>query len=322
MKINHNSKLIVVEELKSPLRIDKYLSHILSELSRNEISTNLKEGKIKVNGKPVKPSHLLKGKEKIILNLKIPATIEKTIIPLNLTLEPQILYENQDFLVINKPAGVNTHPTLQNLHEPSIASWFCYRYPQAKKVGEDKLRPGIVHRLDRETSGVLILAKNNPTFFYFKKLFLLRKMNKSYLVLVKGEISKRKGTIEFALTRSSASGKRKIVLSQKRETKKTKTALTFYEVLKRYKGYTLLKVEPKTGRTHQIRIHLASIGFPVAGDKIYGASSKNQPLFRRQMLHAQKIVFMAPNHQQLSIEAPLPNDFKQTLTKLVPIAKN
>jgi len=327
MKINNYLKFLTVEELKSPLRIDKYLSHILFELSRNEISKNLKEGKIKVNGKPVKPSYLLKGKEEINLDLKIPTVMKKTIIPLNLTPEPQILYENQNFLVINKPAGVNTHPTLKNINEPSIASWFCYRYPQAKKVGEDKLRPGIVHRLDRETSGVLILAKNNPIFFYFKKLFLSRKINKSYLVLVRGEISKQKGAIEFELTRSSTSGKRKIVLLQKGKStkktiKKTKVALTLYEVAKRYQGYTLLKVEPKTGRTHQIRIHLASIGFPVAGDKIYGFKEAYEGVFKRQMLHAQVISFLTPQGEFLEIEAPMPQDFASALRRLLPIAKN
>ena len=323
MKINHNSKLIVVEELKSPLRIDKYLSHILSEFSRSEIIKYLKEGKIKVKGKQVKPSYLLKGKEEINLDLKIPTVMKKTVIPLNLTPEPEILYENQDFLVINKPAGVNTHPTLKNINEPSIASWFCYRYPQAKKVGEDKLRPGIVHRLDKDTSGVLILAKNNPIFSYFKKLFLSRKVKKRYFALARGEMNKEKGMIEFELTRSSTSGKRKIVLPQTRKNKKkTKTALTLYEVEKRYQGYTLLKVEPKTGRTHQIRIHLASIGFPVAGDKIYGPKGAPEELFKRQMLHAQAISFLTPQGEFLEIEAPMPQDFASTLRRLPSIAKN
>lgn len=323
MEINHYSKLILVEELKSPLRVDKYLSQILSELSRNEISKNLKEGNIKINGKQVKPSYLLKGKEKIILYLTIPIIAEQTIVPLNLIPEPEILYENQDLLIINKPAGVNTHPTLKNINEPSIASWFCYRYPQAKKIGEDKLRPGIVHRLDKDTSGVLILAKTNKTFFYLKELFLKKKIEKRYLALVRGEISKQKGAIKFELTRSSTSGKRKIVLPHKgKNTKKTKVALTLYEVAKRYKGYTLLRVEPKTGRTHQIRIHLASIGFPVAGDKIYGFKGIPQKLFKRQMLHAQTISFLIFQGELLEIEAPLPQDFAFSLQQLTPIAKN
>lgn len=320
---NNYPKLILVEELKSPLRVDKYLSKILSELSRNEIIKNLKEGNIEVNGKQVKPSYFLKGKEKITLHLMIPTIIEKTIIPLNLIPEPEILYENQDLLVINKPAGINTHPTLKNINEPSIASWFCYRYPQIKKVGEDKLRPGIVHRLDKDTSGVLILAKTNKTFFYLKELFLKKKIEKKYLALVKGEISKQKGVIEFELTRSSTSGKRKIVLPHKgKNAKKTKAALTFYEIIKRYKGYTLLKVEPKTGRTHQIRIHLASIGFPVAGDKIYGFKGIPQKFFKRQMLHAQTISFLTSQDKLLEIEASLPQDFSFSLQQLTSIAKN
>jgi 23S rRNA pseudouridine1911/1915/1917 synthase len=324
MKINNYPKLILVEELKSPLRIDKYLSHILSELSRSEISKNLKEGNIKVNGKQVKSSYLLKGKEEITLYLTTPIIVEQTIVPLNLMPEPEILYENQDFLVINKPAGINTHPTLKNLKKSSIASWFIYRYPQCVNIGEDKLRPGIVHRLDKETSGVLILAKNNPTFFYFKELFLSRKINKRYLALVKGEINKEKGIIEFELTRSSTSGKRKIVLPQRGKNakgiiKKTKVALTLYEVAKRYKGYTLLKVEPKTGRTHQIRIHLTSIGFPVAGDKVYGFKGTPQKLFKRQMLHAQAISFLTPQAEFLEIESPLPQDFAFSLQQLTPL---
>ena len=153
----------------------------------------------------------------------------------------------------------------------------------------------------------------------FRSLFYKRKIEKKYLALVRGEINKQKGTIEFALTRSSASGKRKIT---KKTLKKTKTALTFYEVLKRYKGYTLLKVEPKTGRTHQIRIHLASIGFPVAGDKIYGFKEAYEGVFKRQMLHAQVISFLTPQGEFLEIEAPMPQDFASALRRLLPIAKN
>lgn len=325
MAINHYPKLIFVEELKSPLRVDKYLTRILSQLSRREIIKYLKEGAIRVNDKIVKPSYLLKGKEKIILDLG-QVIEEKAIIPLNLIPEPEILYEDSDFLIINKPAGVITHPTFKNIKEPSIASWFVFKYPEVKNVGEDVLRPGIVHRLDKETSGVLILAKNNPAFFYLKKLFLLRKISKIYLALVKGEISKQKDTLEFALTRSRASGKIKIVLPQKEKEKnlkenikKIKTAVTTYTVVKRYQGYTLLKIEPQTGRTHQIRVHLASIGFPIVGDKIYGKQQKiNGLTLNRHFLHAQKISFITSKNELLEIEAPLPNDLKNILDNLAP----
>jgi len=324
--MNNKFDIIVIKKGEDQIRLDKFLKEKLPEFSRHQIAQAIKKARILVNHKKIKPSYLLKENDVVFYQLEkeIPTQELK---PLTLFPEPEILYENQDFLVINKPAGVNTHPTLKNINEPSIASWFCYRYPQAKKVGEDKLRPGIVHRLDRETSGVLILAKNNPIFFYFKKLFLSRKINKSYLVLVRGEISKQKGAIEFELTRSSTSGKRKIVLLQKGKStkktiKKTKVALTLYEVAKRYQGYTLLKVEPKTGRTHQIRIHLASIGFPVAGDKIYGFKEAYEGVFKRQMLHAQVISFLTPQGEFLEIEAPMPQDFASALRRLLPIAKN
>ena len=316
--MNNKFDIIVIKKGEDQIRLDKFLKEKLPEFSRHQIAQAIKKARILVNHKKIKPSYLLKENDVVFYQLEkeIPTQELK---PLTLFPEPEILYENQDFLVINKPAGVNTHPTLKNINEPSIASWFCYRYPQAKKVGEDKLRPGIVHRLDRETSGVLILAKTNKTFFYLKELFYKRKIEKKYLALVRGEINKQKGTIEFALTRSSASGKRKIT---KKTLKKTKTALTFYEVLKRYKGYTLLKVEPKTGRTHQIRIHLASIGFPVAGDKIYGFKEAYEGVFKRQMLHAQVISFLTPQGEFLEIEAPMPQDFASALRRLLPIAKN
>ena len=320
MKINHNPKLIVVEELKSPLRVDKYLSYILSEFSRSEISKNLKEGNIKVNGKLIKPSYLLKGKEKIVLNLRPSSPIVKKIIPLALTPEPEILYENQDFLVINKPAGINTHPAFKNINQPSIASWLLFKYPEVKNVGEDPLRPGIVHRLDKDTSGVLILAKNQKAFFYFKNLFLKRRIEKTYLVLVKGVIKKDSGQINFALAKSKKFGQRKIITKREANNNNNKRpALTYFQVEKRYQNFTLLKVIPKTGRTHQIRVHLASIGFPVAGDKIYGVSKKDKYVLTRQMLHAQKISFLTPDKKQIAISAPLPKDFAEVLRM---IAKN
>jgi len=316
--MNNKFDIIVIKKGEDQIRLDKFLKEKLPEFSRHQIAQAIKKARILVNHKKIKPSYLLKENDVVFYQLEkeIPTQELK---PLTLFPEPQILYENQNFLVINKPAGINTHPTFKNINQPSIASWFILKYPQAKNVGEDPLRPGIVHRLDKDTSGALILTKNQKAFLYFKDLFLKKKIQKQYLVLVKGEMKKDQGVINFSLTRSRSSGKRKIILSQKQTQKKVKTALTTYQVISIYKGYTLLKVEPKTGRTHQIRIHLASIGFPVAGDSLYGVSPKNQFVFPRQMLHAQKIIFLAPNDQRLSLEAPLPYDFQQVLKT---IAKN
>ena len=316
--MNNKFDIIVIKKGEDQIRLDKFLKEKLPEFSRHQIAQAIKKARILVNHKKIKPSYLLKENDVVFYQLEkeIPTQELK---PLTLFPEPQILYENQNFLVINKPAGINTHPTFKNINQPSIASWFILKYPQAKNVGEDPLRPGIVHRLDKDTSGALILTKNQKAFLYFKDLFLKKKIQKQYLVLVKGEMKKDQGVINFSLTRSRSSGKRKIIFSQKQTQKKVKTALTTYQVISIYKGYTLLKVEPKTGRTHQIRIHLASIGFPVAGDSLYGVSPKNQFVFPRQMLHAQKIIFLAPNDQRLSLEAPLPYDFQQVLKT---IAKN
>jgi len=312
-------KTIIVKELYKKVRLDKYLKEEIKNISREKIIHCIKDGKIKIEGKDkIKPSYLLKGEEKILLNIsdflnsiKAPLSIE----PQSLSPEPEILYENKNLLVINKPAGIIVHPTLNNINNPSIAGWFLERYPFVSNVGEDKLRPGIVHRLDKETSGVLILAKNNRVFDYFKNLFKRRKIKKKYIALVRGEIRKQEGMIDFPLIRSKKSPiKRKIVIKKN----KGKIALTRYNVLKLYQGYTLLEISPETGRTHQIRVHLASIGFPVVGDKIYGKLKTKRLNLSRHFLHAKEISFVSSDGELLKIESSLPKDLKQILQQLKP----
>ncbi|NMB92084.1 MAG: RluA family pseudouridine synthase [Parcubacteria group bacterium] len=307
----------VVSPEKSHQRLDKYLVSQIHNYSRASIVKAINQGTILVNGLKKKPSYLLKENDLITGALLKDKEIHN-LISLDLVPAPEILYETNDFLVINKPAGINTHPTIKSIQQPSIASWLLWKYPQVKNVGEDLLRPGIVHRLDKDTSGVLILAKNQESFLYFKNLFLNREIKKLYLVLVKGVVPQEQGEITFSLTRSKTFSKRKIVLNFYQDNY-AKPALTFFKVKKRYHKFTLLEVIPQTGRTHQIRVHLASIGFPVAGDKLYGVSKKNNDIFPRQMLHAYKIIFPSPSRQLLSIIAPLPNDFKKILNL---IAKN
>ena len=313
-------KTIIVEELSRPVRLDKYLKKEINDISREKIIHCIKEGKIKIEGKDkTKPSYILKGGEKILLNIsdflnsiKAPLSIE----PQPLSPEPEILYEDKNLLIINKPAGIIVHPTVNNINNPSIAGWLLEKYPFVSNVGEDKLRPGIVHRLDKETSGVLILAKNNRVFDYFKNLFKRRKIKKKYIALVRGEIKKQQGIIDFPLIRSKKSPiKRKIVVKKN----KGKIALTRYKVLKLYQGYTLLEIFLETGRTHQIRVHLASIGFPVVGDKMYGKLKKTGKLhLSRHFLHAQEISFVSFDGELLKIESSLPKDLKQILKQLKP----
>jgi len=319
-------KKIFVGQLSKPIRLDKYLKNIFKNISREKIIFFIKQGKIKIKDKQkVKPSFLLKGGEEIYLDISDFKKSKKAFIlePQSLRPEPEILYENEDLLIINKPAGVAVHPSLNNLNTPSLVNWLLGKYSFLAQVGEDKLRPGIVHRLDKETSGVLVIAKNNSSFNYLKNLFKQRKIKKKYVALVRGELTNLKGEINLPLIRSQKSPlKRKVVIGDIKE-KKLKTALTKYRVLKRLSGFTLLEIIPETGRTHQIRVHLASIGFPVVGDKLYGKSKKSADLsLSRHFLHAQEISFLSPSGKMLEIKTSLPKELKNFLQQLKPKTPN
>ncbi len=316
-------KIIKVSNLSRPLRLDKYLKSQLSRFSRERIISFIRQGKVTIEGKAkIKASYLLKEGELIILDL--PDIFKKTkdfsLQPISLSPEPKILYENKNLLVLDKPAGLVVHPTITTLGRPSLAAWLISKYPFLKKVGEDKLRPGIVHRLDKDTSGVLIVAKNNPTFFYLKDLFKKREIHKKYIALVEGEVKQEKGIIKRAILPSRQGAfKRRVVNSRDQKRHKAgKAAITFYEVKRCYKAYTLLEVKPQTGRTHQIRVHLASIGCPIVGDRIYGRrKDRGKCLLSRHFLHAKIISFFTPSGEFLEVEAPMPLElsrFLQTLT--------
>ena len=224
-----------------------------------------------------------------------------------------IIFENEDFLVINKPAGLLVHQI--NKPEKTLVDWLINRYPKIKEVGEDKTRPGIVHRLDRETSGLLLIAKNQKAFNYFKKLFQEHQIKKGYFALVYGEFKNKKGEINKPIGIVASSIKRSTAAKKMKELKE---AVTEYEVIKsfEYEGekFSLLKVFPKTGRTHQIRVHLSSIGHPILGDKIYGRRRQN--FSPRLFLHAYLLEFKAPNGSVLHLESDLPSDLVNVLAKL------
>lgn len=229
-----------------------------------------------------------------------------------------IIYENNDFLVINKPAGWTVHrpktavPSREG--EFFVTDWLLERYPEVKGVGDDPvLRPGIVHRLDKDTSGVLIIAKNQSSFEYLKNLFQTGQINKTYLALVYGKLLGR-GTIDKPIGIKPGTVKRS---TNARDMKMVKDAMTDYKVIKVLQGgkYTLLEVHPHTGKTHQIRVHLASIGHPVVGDGLYGKKKEeiNSP---RQFLHAQGIEFTLKDGSRMKIEADLPYDLQEILQSL------
>lgn len=309
-------KKIKVEAGINPLRLDLYLKEKLKNYSRTKISQYIKEGLILVNNKKVKPKLLLKGGEEI--TIKTFTKRKNILIPLNIQPEPEILYEDEDFLIIDKPALVNVHPNLNNINQPTIASWLIFKRPQLKNVGEDPLRPGIVHRLDKDTSGILVIAKNQESFNYLKEKFKNREIYKEYLALVWGKIPYLKGEIDFSLARSKKSPfRQKAVVSQEKKSKKTRSAITFYEVLKRFKNFTLLKVIPKTGRTHQIRVHLASIGFPVVGDKEYGKQKNKKIILNRHFLHASYLEFISKSGKIIKLYSNLTKELQEFLKNLV-----
>lgn len=240
-------------------------------------------------------------------------------------MEPQIVYQCPDFLILNKPTGLLTHP--QNLRDNSfsVAGWLVEKFPQAAKVGDDPaLRPGIVHRLDKDTSGLMIVTLTQESFAYFKKQFQEHKIKKTYLALVYGKLKNERGVIDAPLGKIGA--KQTTRIHGTRDLKE-RAAVTEYEVLKEFppapplaSGYTLLAVSPRTGRTHQIRVHLKSIGHPIVGDVLYGAQrgradaaalgglpSQNGRMF----LHAQKLAFTAPDGQALSFEVDPPPEFEE-----------
>lgn len=232
-----------------------------------------------------------------------------------------IVYEDGNFLVLNKPAGLITHPKNVGDTQNSVTSWLIEKYPEIKNVGEPFIasgkeipRAGVVHRLDKDTSGLLLVAKNNEVFFYFKNLFQERKIKKYYLALVNGKPKEPKGIISAPLGRIGLKRTTKIIGDKLLDKKE---ALTEYQTVKQFLNYTLLEVTPRTGRTHQIRVHLNSIGHPVAGDPIYGFKrSSPPPGLKRLFLHAYKLEFTAPDDKRLTLEIDLPEDLQRVLDDL------
>lgn len=234
-------------------------------------------------------------------------------------MEPKVIYEDKNFLAIDKPAGLLVHPTA-NSKEKTLVDWLLKRYPEVKKVGDlpagrqVQARPGIVHRLDRDTSGIILIARNQKSFEYLKNLFQIRAIKKTYRALVYGRVMLKKGIIEKEIKIKSGTTKRTVFRGRSE-----KAAVTEYKVLKHFDNFSWLEVQPLTGRTHQIRVHLASIGHPVVGDKLYGHKKpKGIRLLNidRQMLHAYSLEFSPSPGKRLKLAANLPEDIKSALQHL------
>ncbi|QQG45992.1 MAG: RluA family pseudouridine synthase [Candidatus Niyogibacteria bacterium] len=231
-------------------------------------------------------------------------------------MEPDIIYEDKNFLAVNKPYGIVVHPDERH-RDGTLAQSIVQKYPEIKNVGDRSARswqerPGIVHRLDKDTSGLLLVAKNQPAFDFLKNSFQKRLIKKTYLVLVMGELKKKDGRIDLPIARSRKSPMRRV--AGRGLAGKEREAATEYRVTKSFNDFTLLEARPLTGRTHQIRAHFAAIGHPVVCDKIYGGKKPVCPAgLTRQFLHAWRLEFVSPTGAKLMLEADLPEDLDGVL---------
>jgi 23S rRNA pseudouridine1911/1915/1917 synthase len=284
-------------------RLDQFLRERLPEYSRARLQDWIEQGRVLVNGTPEKRSFLLKGSEHIDVDPAELAPLRAT--PEDLPLD--VLYEDADVIAINKPAGMVVH-TGAGQHSGTLVNAVLHRFGKLSTVGGD-LRPGIVHRLDRFTSGVILVARNDAAHRHLAAQFASREVEKIYLALVHGRTKKDEGRIITPIARDPVHRTRMTArLARGRQ------AITSYQVLKRFEGFTYLEVKIGTGRTHQIRVHLASIGHPVAGDKLYGAPAST---LGRYFLHARQITFTSPStSEQITVAAPLPPDLEGVLLGL------
>lgn len=289
-------------------RLDVFCVAQIPDISRAAIQRAIKDGEITINGQTVKPREVVRENDTVTVSL-VPTPLQTTS-PLG-ELSLPILYEDKDLVVINKPAGVAVHPG-HGAAQPTVTAWFTQRYPDNLSVGENTDRPGVVHRLDKDTSGVLVLAKNQPAYEHLKEQFQRRRAHKEYLALVFGTPGEPKGRINRALLRSKRNPLRRTIDPHGKE------AITEWRREETFgKDYALLRVFPFTGRTHQIRAHLHFLGFPIVGDALYTFKRQRPPQgVQRQMLHAEKLTLTLPTGKRATFMAPLASDFESVLTRL------
>jgi len=280
-------------------RLDKYVCQKLPELSRTQVQKLIGDGYITVNDRVTKAALKLNLGDRVNVVIPPPPPYHPTpeALPLN------IIYEDNDLLVIDKPAGMTIHPAPGHYSHTLVNAILSY-LPNLPDTG-DSLRPGIVHRLDKDTSGVMVVAKNSAAQANLLSQFKSHAVVKAYLVLVKGHLTPENGLIEAPIGRDPSNRKRMAVVTEGRE------ARTQYQVIKYIDNYTLLEVRPETGRTHQIRVHLSAIGYPVVGDTTYGVKSAHVP---RQFIHASRLGFNLPSTGEYKeFTSELPTDLEQGL---------
>jgi 23S rRNA pseudouridine1911/1915/1917 synthase len=288
-------------------RLDKFLVSCLQEFSRSRLQSLIKKGLVKVDGVPAyKTGQMLEGQVKV--EVLIPPTEPSDLVPEEIPLD--IVFENEDLMVVNKPAGMVVHPSAGHASGTLVHAALAHA-PDMEGVGGE-LRPGVVHRLDKNTSGLILLAKNDRTHRWLQDQFRLRKVKKVYLALVDGHPPTPMGRIEAPIGRDPKNRKKMAIVSAQ----KGRAAFSEYSTLESFPSFTLLEVKPETGRTHQIRVHLAFLGCPVVGDTVYGRRHSSLPL-KRHFLHAARLSIRLPGQERLTtFEAQLPPELAQALQDL------
>ncbi|RGV97424.1 RluA family pseudouridine synthase [Ruminococcus sp. AF14-10] len=300
------SEFLYFTEVNPGLRIDKYLSEQMTSYSRSHIQKLLKDQCVQVNNLPVKVNYKLRTEDQIKVCLPEPETLN--VEPENIPLD--ILYEDQDLLVVNKPKGMVVHPAAGH-YSGTLVNALMYHCKDQLSGINGILRPGIVHRIDMDTTGTLVVCKNDISHQSLAEQLKEHSITRRYRAIVHGRL-KEDGTVNAPIGRHPTDRKKMSI-----HAKNGKPAITHYRILKQYKEYTYIECQLETGRTHQIRVHMASIGHPLLGDQIYGPSKVPYKNLQGQTLHAMILGFLHPTTQKyMEFEAPLPEYFQHLLDVL------
>ena len=296
-----NEIKVVIEAEKG--RVDKVLVERLKDYSRSQIQAWLKEDAVTINGEIIKANRKVAAGDEIVITIPEPITLD--LVPENIPLE--IVYEDDDVAVINKPQGMVVHPSAGHPNG-TLVNALLYHLENLSTIN-DVIRPGIVHRIDKDTSGLLMIAKNDKAHESLAKQLKDKTSLRKYVALVHGNISHEKGTINAPIGRSKVNRKMQAVMAE------GKPAVTHFNVIERFEQFTLVELQLETGRTHQIRVHMQYIGFPLAGDPVYGPR-KTLP-GNGQYLHAKLLGFKHPTtDKEMIFEVEMPESFRKTLENL------